>query len=336
MTERHNIRHWTDDKRGVYEVWYMTWNHPGTDQGFWLRYITEAPVDGPLRGELWFARFDPANPSRTFGIHKRFSADQLQSAADPFALSIAGSRLGHDHANGRLSGNGHDVSWDLRWDAGAQVLRLLPNVMYARGGLGETTVVTPNPRVALSGSLVVDGEKLTFDRATLGQTHLWGKKHAYSWTWGRCAEFAGAPDALLEILGVRLQRRGTTLPPMMLVCLDLDGEQYRLNQFRHVVRNRGTWADGRVTFSAWSPTVKIEGELTCTPDQMVVAPYLDPDGTEVFCSNTEIGDARVTVYRRSGLGWREHRTIEGKRRAHFELGSRVRDPAVTREQTLVP
>ena len=336
MTERHNIRHWTDESRGVYEVWYLTWNHPGTDQGFWLRYITEAPVSGPARAELWFARFDPRDPSRTFGIHKRFAASELTSSADPFALAIAGSRLGHDHAIGQLAGDGHEVTWDLRWDAAGQVLRQLPEVMYARGGLGETTVQSPNPRVAMTGTLVIDGETLRFDRAVMGQTHLWGKRHAYSWTWGRCAEFAGAPDAVLELLGVRLQRRGMLLPPLVLVALDLDGEQYRLNQFRHVVANRGRWADGTVTFTAWSPTVKIEGELTCRPDQMVLAPYLDPDGTEVFCANTEIGDARVTVYRRAGLSWREHRTLEASRRAHFELGGRVRDPAVTREHRLVP
>jgi hypothetical protein len=336
MTESHNHRHWNNDTRGVYEVWYMTWNHPSTTQGFWLRYITEAPVDGPLRGELWFARFDPTRPDKTFGIHKRFPADQLASGENPFSLAIAGSRLGHDHAVGKLAGNGHDIAWDLRWEPAADALLQLPRVMYARGGLGETTFQIPNPRVAMSGSLVVDGEKLTFDRAVFGQSHLWGKKHAYSWTWGRCADFANAPGALLEILGVRLQRRGVMLPPMMLVSLDLDGEQYRLNQFRHVVKNRGTWADGRVTFTGWSPTVKIEGELSCEPEHMVSAPYLDPDGTEVFCANTEIGQARVTVYRRVGLGWREHRTIEANQRAHFELGARTRDPAVTREHTLVP
>jgi hypothetical protein len=336
MTEHHNHRHWNTESRGVYEVWYMTWNHPSTNQGFWLRYITEAPVDGPPRAELWFARFDPQRPDRTFGIHKRFPIDELYSQTDPFTLTIGGSRLGHDHAVGQLAGNEHQITWDLRWNPAAQILRQLPDVMYARGGLGETTVLSPNPRVLMSGALVVDGEKLTFDRATMGQTHLWGKKHAFSWTWGRCAEFSGAPDALLEILAVRLHRRGMMLPPMTLVSLDLDGEQYRFNQFRHVTRNRGTWQGSRVTFSAWSPLVKVEGELSCAPDDMVVAPYLDPDGTEVFCSNTEIGDARVTVLKRSGLGWREHRTIEGKRRAHFELGGRTRDPAVVREHTLVP
>jgi hypothetical protein len=335
MSETDNDRHWAADRRGAYEVWYTTWNHPATDQGFWLRFITEAPIDPahPPRGELWFARFDPARPDRTFGIHKRFP--DVTSASSPFSLAIGGSRLGHDHSVGQLAGNGHDVRWDLRWEPSSQIVRLLPDVMYARGGLGETTVLSPNPRVPLSGTLVVDGEQLAFDRAIAGQTHLWGRKHAYSWTWGRCAEFAGAPDALLELLAVRLQRRGVMLPPMALVVLDLDGERYRFNQFRHVIANRATWSTGHVTFSAWSPTARVEGELIASPDQLVNAPYLDPDGTEVFCANTEIGDARLTLWKRHGLGWREHRRLEGTRRAHFETGGRVRDEAVTRRHTLV-
>jgi len=330
-TERFNNRQWDDTKRGVYEVWFMTWNHAATDQGFWLRYITEAPIDGESRAELWFARFDPKTPARTFGIHKHFPA--AAASKDPFSLSIAGSRLGHDHAIGQLAGGRHDVKWDLRWQPGDDVLRLLPDVAYH--GIGESTVISPNPRVAMTGTIVVDGEELSFDRAPFGQSHIWGKKHAFSWTWGRCAEFAGAPGALLEVFGSRLQRRGVTLPPLFLVTLDLDGEHYRLNQLRHMASNRGSWGSGRVKFSAWSASIKIEGELTCKPEDMVLAPYLDPDGTEVFCANTEIGDARITIFRRAGLGWRELRTLEGKRRAHFEVAGRQRDPAVAREHVLV-
>jgi hypothetical protein len=55
----------------------------------------------------------------------------------------------------------------------------------------------------------------------------------------------------------------------------------------------------------------------------------------VFCANTEIGDAHVRVFRRAGLAWREQRVLVGTRRAHFELGGRVRDPAITREHVLV-
>ena len=330
-----NVRRWGPQASGVYEVWYTTWNDPKTDQGFWLRFITEAPVGGVVRGELWFARFDPKDPSRTFGIHKRFRSDLLSSTDDPFSVMINGCHLGHDGTFGELAGDGHEVRWDLRWQPAQRTVRMLPDVMYARGGLGETTVHSPNPRVPLTGTLVVDGETLTFDRTPAGQTHVWGKKHAYAWFWGHCNDFRGAPDALVELLGVRLQRRGITTPPLTLVALDLDGEHHRLNQFRHVAVNRSTWDIGRVAFVARSATIKVDGELVCTPDQMVNAPYVDPDGTELYCANTEIGDARLVVYRRSGTRWREHRRLEAFRRAHFEIGGRARDPRVTRPHTLV-
>jgi hypothetical protein len=332
VTEADNARHWDPARKGVYEVWYLTWNHPTTDQGFWLRFITEAPLEGPARGELWFARFDPRDARRTFGIHARFP--QVVAQASPFELRIGGSRLGHDRTAGRLAGDGHDVQWDLRWVAAPRTNQMMPSLIYLRGGLGETTAHSPNPRVPLSGTLRVDGEELAFEDAIAGQTHLWGRKHAYSWTWVRCAEL-GDSDAVLEMLGVRLQRRGVMLPPLVLASLDLDGEHHRFNQFRHVAANRGTWRVGETRFSAWSPAIKLEAELVCRPDQMVNAPYLDPDGTEVWCANTEIGDARLTIWKRSGLRWRMHRRLEGPRRAHFEIGGRVRDASVTREHRLI-
>jgi hypothetical protein len=90
-----------------------------------------------------------------------------------------------------------------------------------------------------------------------------------------------------------------------------------------------------VQFTGVSAMSKVVGELRCAPESLILAPYLDPDGTAVYCANTEIGDATVTLYRRSGLRWREHRTLTATRRAHFETGGRTRDPAVVREHILV-
>src|ERR1043165_13729 len=98
-----------------------------------------------------------------------------------------------------------------------------------------------------------------------------------------------------------------------MMSLDFDGEQHRLNQFRHVAVNRGTWRTGRIEVTAKSAEIKIEAELTCAPEDLILAPYVDPDGTEVFCANTEIGNARITVYKRSGLRWKEYRRLEARR-----------------------
>jgi hypothetical protein len=330
-TETLNERQWPRDRRGVYEVWYLTWNHAPTGQGFWLRYIAESPHVGEPRGELWFARFDPKDPARTFGVHRAFAPPTATTA--PFSLTIDKATLAHDHATGSLDGDGHSITWDLRWQPGELELRLLPDAMYSGAARerAETLVLSPNSRVAMSGRVVVDGETIDFERAVLGQTHLWGTKHAFSWTWGRCAELSGAPGAVLELLGVRLKRGGVTLPTLFLLALDLDGERYRMNQFRHVIRNRASWGGSRVEFEAIGGGVKIAGELACAPSRMVSAPYLDPDGTRVFCANTEIGDARIAISKRVGLFWRELRALEGRGTAHFEIGGRARDPAVERE-----
>lgn len=338
-TEAANLRRWSDDQRGVYEVWYLTFNHALTGHGFWLRFVIEQPDQGPARGELWFARFDPAAPARTFGVHRRFA--DFGSSAAPFGISIGTpgpSELAHDHTRGGFEGDGHSIAWDLRWQPAARALPLLPDLAYTLG-IGETSVISPNPAVSMTGFVTVDGERFDFERATLGQTHLWGTRHAYAWAWAHCADFDAAPDAHLELLAPRLHRRGVTLPPLVMITLDLDGARHRFNQFRHLVRNRATWSTSptlaRVEFSAQSALWKLVGELTCEPHRMVNAPYYDPDGTKLACVNTEIGDARVTLSRRTPLGWQEVRLLESHGRAHFELGAREPDPAVTRAHVTI-
>jgi hypothetical protein len=175
--------------------------------------------------------------------------------------------------------------------------------------------------------LLVDGEELAFESAPAEQSHVWGKKHAYSWMWGHCHDF-GDDDGLMEVLCTRLQRRGFTLPPLTILSLHEGGEHHRLNQFRHVVLNRGQWRSGLARFTAYGPSVKIVGELTCRPDQLVNAPYVDPDGQDLWCANTEIGDARLEIFRRGLFGWRAHKVLVGRGTAHFETGSRERDPSI--------
>ena len=328
-TEAFNLRRLR--RRAGYEVWYLTWNHPATGQGFWLRHVIEAG-----HSELWFARFDPRDPSRTFGVHRRFAGEPTTGDALPFRLVVGSGELRHDRARGSLAAAGHDVHWDLRWAPAARALRQLPELMYRRGGLGDTTVQTPNPRVPLHGELTVDGEHLAFTDAPLGQTHLWGTKHAYAWTWAHCAAFDKDDDGtVLELLGVRLQRGRAILPTMTLVAMELGGEPLRLNQLRHVIGNRSAWDLGRVAFSAHGATTRVTGELTCRPEQLLEAPYVDPDGTRLYCANTEIGDARLVVSRRTWRGWQTERLLTATGTAHFEIGGRERDPRVTKTHVLV-
>ncbi len=339
MTETDNAPQWDGAKRGHYEVWYVTFNHRESGTGYWIRYTMESPLaeHGPPYAQLWFGCFDKKNPQRTFAINKKFPIGQLVLSGEPFSVRIGDAVLTHDSAVGKLSGGGHDVSWDFHWRPAPRTHRQLPPVMYRRGGVGDTTVLTPNLDVPLRGEVTVDGTVYELAGDPGGQTHLWGRKHAHAWAWGHCNAFDGRDGAALEALTVRLKRRGRVLPPLTIFALYLDGEVYRWNQFSDTLRARGHYGTARYSFSGRSRAVRIEGEFTCRPEDMVVAPYEDPDGEPSFCSNTEVADLRVTVWKRRGLfgRWREHARLVAPGTGHFEVAGRTRDPAVVKDHTTV-
>lgn len=321
-TEADNVRR---GLAGTYEVWYLTWNDPKDGTGYWLRHVIE-----PSYAEVWFAAF-PTSGRSPWGVHKRYAGAESHDA--PFSVSIGDAVLRHDGATGSLRAGGHEVAWDLRWQPAPKSFKLLPNASYSLG-IGETTVISPNPRVIAKGTLKVDGVACTVDGAVIGQTHVWGTKHSYSWTWARCGELDGC-DGMLELFAGRLQRFGQLTPPLVL-CHYVDGStDLELNQLRHIAVNRAEWDIGKVRFVARGRRYKIEGEFTCAPDRMVNAPYLDPDGTRVFCANTEAGDAKISIFKRSALGWQETRHFDVKGKAHFEIGGRTKDPRVRNDHATI-
>jgi len=339
-----NTRRWDGRAAGRYEVWYATFNHRATGTGYWIRYTLEAPTasaganDRRPYAQLWFAHFDPRDPSRTFGINKRFELPDLSCDESPFAVRIGtDSQLTNEGMAGSLSGDGHDVSWDLAWAPADSVFRLLPDVMYRRGGLGDTTVLSPNHTVALRGTVTVDGTVHTFDGEPAGQTHLWGKKHAHRWAWSHCNDFLDSPGTAFESLTVTLKRGAAVLPPLTVASLTHEGRTYAFNQYRHTLRNRGTLGTSSYELSAVGANARLDAAYTCRPRDMVVATYEDPDGELCFCRNTEIGDLRITLWTRRGPldRWREHRRLVAPGRGHFEIGDRDRDPAIETVHTTV-
>jgi hypothetical protein len=332
MSESDNHRRWDGHSPGRYEVWYLTFNDPATGDGFWIRYTLEAPdaAHGEPYAQLWFARF-AADPARsTFGINRRQPIATITAATAPFAVTIGANRLMHDCARGALSGAGHAVEWDLKWTPG-ETMRWLPAVMYRKGGLGETTVLSPSPDLALRGSLTVDGRTYHLDGAPGGQTHLWGTKHAFAWAWGHCNAFAGAPGVALEMLTVRLRRRGLHLPWMTLATLRTPDGEVAFNRFdQALLAPRPERATGRLRFTATGLTAKLEGEFTAPVERFVRAEYADPDGEPSWCHNTCAADLTLRLSKRVLGGWKLERELHAPGRGHFELAGREADPAVTR------
>jgi hypothetical protein len=337
---RENIMRWNGGP-GHYEVWYATLAHPSTETGFWIRYTMESPLPGHGEpyAQLWFARFDGRDPRRTFGINQKRPIGELVATSEPFSVRIGANELTGGSARGALRGGGHEVSWDLRWRPSERLHRMFMSLAY-KGTWAPTQAVTPNQNVAAEGEIVVDGERYVLEGAPLGQTHLWGRKHGYAWAWSHCNAFEGDRGASLETITARIRRGPIVLPPLTLITLYLDGDEPSVWDLREpwaLPFTRSTYGTGRYHLRGESLAGRVEIEMTCRPEDMLLTEYVDPDGEAAFCHNTECADARVEVWKRSPFvgRLRKHRTLIARKTAHYEWGARAGDPLVKKRHVTV-
>ncbi len=338
QTERDNRMVWTPGEAGRYEVWYATFNHRPSGTGFWIRYTLDAPTPGggEPHCQIWFARFDVKAPAQNFGINRRLPISELRHTADPFSLNLGGSALAHGALSGALSGDAHEVAWDLGFKPSYFTHRHLPDFIY-RTQLADTQVLSPNLMVHFNGSVVVDGRTYVLESEPGCQTHLWGRKHAHAWAWSHCNAFREDSTACLETLSVRLKRAGVVTPTLTMVSLYLGSEVYHLKRWLTPPMNRGAWETGLYSFSGMGRRVTVKGELRCRPEDLLQATYTDPDGEQCFCNNTEVADASVTVWTRRSLTapFKKVARLTSLAAAHFEYAGRAPDGHVTRRHVAV-
>ncbi len=332
---------------GHYEVWYLTLAHRESGTGFWIRYTLESPDvnTGRAYAQLWFARGDHGRPERTFGFNRRFPIESLIPRRDPFELRIGDAVLTNQSLRGALAGDGHDVTWDLRFVPASCTHYHLPDFAYLRRGtLVDTVVFSPNLSIALTGTITVDGETYDLRGSPGGQTHLYGRKHAYAWAWAHCNAFdsgEGHEAAVMEALTVQLRRGPVLLPQMTLVTVypdGLGGEALSFNKVVNLPRNRAEYGTGYYRLVGEGVTAKAEVALSCRPEDMVRAEYVDPDGEPAYCHNTVVARCEVKLSRRSfpGADWQPWRTLATDHGASFEWAGRAGDSQVRQHHVALP
>lgn len=346
---------------GHYEVWFITLVHRASQTGFWLRYTLEAPdpAHGSPYCELWFARCDGRDSGRTFGFHRRYPISALESQQHPFALRMDDAELGPDRASGRIATSAHSVRWDLQWQPAPRSHFLLPEVLYREPmHIAETLVLSPNHSVYASGSIDVDGEVYDLSDAPAGQSHIWGRKHAYAWGWGRCNAFdkelvhgrtakeapaehiLGRPSpAVLEALTVRM-RRGPVVLPLTLISVypdGLEGDELAFKDFRDLPLTRSDFRTGSYTLSASGLKTRIEAQFSCTADDMIRTEYVDPDGAPAYNHYAGAAGCRLVLSRRLGPGapWRTVKDLRTDHGAQFEWAGRAGDSMVKKQHLLI-
>lgn len=314
LADWQGARYRPGSRRGHYESWFLRANHPTRNLAFWIRYTIFVPHDRPQDaiGELWAIYFD--------GERKQIRAAKSETPISdchfvPRGLDvrIASATLETGALRGSASG-AHHIRWALSYRDGGTPMIFLPERTY-EARLPKAKALCTRPGVVFDGTLEVDGESIAIDGWTGSENHNWGSQHTDTYAWGQVVGFDDAPDAFLECATARLKLGPFWTPPMTIICLRFDGQDYRLNSWRQMFRARGAWQDCDWRFDSAGAGVRIRGHMRAAPEDFVSLTYYNPPGGTHTCHNSKLAACEVTLERRG----ERPVTLTTRHRAAFEI-----------------
>ncbi|MFZ5757552.1 MAG: hypothetical protein ACOY3X_11650 [Pseudomonadota bacterium] len=316
-----NLEYWQGARyrpgqpKGHYESWFLRGNHPSRNEAFWIRYTIFSPhgAPGDAIGELWVIHSD--------GTTGRVRAAKEEIPVRDCHFSPRGLNVKIGHATlgaGELQGEArkpHRIRWNLRYTGGGEPMVFLPERLYELP-LPKAKAVSQRPMVSFSGTLEVDGEVIEVRDWIGSENHNWGSKHTDTYAWGQVAGFDNAPDAFLEAITAKLKFGPVWTPAMTIVCLRLDGEDYKLNALTQSLRASGSWEYFDWQFdSAHRSGLRMRGRIHAARADFIGLTYYNPPGGAHTCLNSKIAACELTV-ERPGMSTRILRTAH---RAAFEI-----------------
>lgn len=301
-------------KKGHYESWFLRGNHPTRNEAFWIRYTIFSPQGRPADaiGELWVIHFD-GETKKIRAAKDEIPIRDCHFAARGLNVKIGNATLTPGALQG-YAGRPHRIRWNLNYQGGGEPMVFLPENLY-EAPLPKAKAVSQRPHVVFSGTLEVDGETVVIDGWTGSENHNWGSKHTDTYAWGQVVGFDNAPDAFLEAITARLKLGPVWTPLMSIICLRVDGQDYRLNSLPQAFRAQGDWSFFDWRFDSARDGVRIHGRIRAGGEDFVGLTYFNPPGGSHTCLNSKIAACEVTLERpgKSPL------TLHTKHRAAFEI-----------------
>jgi hypothetical protein len=292
------------------EVWYATFTDPRTTDGYWLHHEVVAPDEGAAYAHGWCAVFPFDGPPRG----ERFGPAPPDPGGDAW-FSAAGA-----HVDGAvLRGAAGDLTWDLAYADTSAPLYTFPSWSWEKEVLPASQIV-PFPTARFTGTVSVAGRTVELADAVGAVARIYGHGNAERWGWLH-ADLGGG-DVLEVVAGAPRKRGPVAIPPVPLVQLRLDGDDWPDDSVKAAARARAKVALPRWSVKVVSGHRRLLADVNVPPDASVTLGYTDPDGATATCTNSERADAEI-VLQRWDDGWHDDRKWSLRGTAHAEVGTRA-------------
>jgi hypothetical protein len=305
-------------------------------RALWLRWTiwAGAAEPRPALAEAWAIAFGSARGH--VATKSSLPFERARFSREDIDIDLDGCTLTPRAARGRVESGGRSIEYDLSIESRAAPMSyLLARWMY-EGAWPRQKLVSPNPDARVTGTVKVDGEPWQVEGWPAMIGHTWGQGHSPVYAWGNCNAWDGgdvgrspkgaaasddvgrspkgaaaSDDVVLDGFSVRLKTGPVLLPTMTLLCLHHHGVRYDLRGPAGMVRNRGQVSLRRWRFQARGDRAEVHGEMWADTDDFVGLFYPNPDGTQLYCLNSKIARAEVTIQ----LEGRAPRTLRSSRAA---------------------
>lgn len=302
--------------KGHYESWFLRGNHPLRKEAFWIRYTLFSPHGRPADaiGELWAIHSNGASQRITVA-KAELPIGACRFAASGLSVQVGAATLQAGRALGQIA-QPQPIAWDLSYRDGGAPMVFLPERLYETA-LPKAKAVCQRPHVVFRGTLEVAGERIDIDDWVGSENHNWGSQHTDSYAWGQVVGFDNAPSAFLECATVRLKLGPFWTPPLTLIVLRVDGQDYRLNALAQAYRAHGRWDyfDWRFDSAERRSGVRIHGRMYAQREDFVALTYYNPPGGSHTCLNSKVAACQLTLERAG----QPPLTLSTQHRAAFEI-----------------
>ena len=141
------------------------------------------------------------------------------------------------------------------------------------------------------------------------QGHIFGRKYIDQWTWAHLYD----PRSQFAFEG--LNARG-----LAVFYFYYEGKVYHLNSILRGFQNSSQSGFDSWNFSATTCDLTFRGEIKTSVSNITGVTYLDTFGIPLYCHNSKLSDAKISVYRHDKL----ERSFEFKNLCAFEFVSRTK------------
>jgi hypothetical protein len=315
-----NRLRWKAGKRGHYEGYYVAFNDPESERGFWIRYSMRAPTDEAEEpvAQVWFMRTDRSRTPRNVALRQTFPIQQLSASAEPFYVEIAANRLAADGCRGAIASDGVEASWNLNFDSVLPPIAPTPEW----GARVATCFLEPRPLLRISGTITENNQDVAVDGWLGEQAHVFGKRHSQRWHWAECKHL-GAPGRAFTGFAAWPSLPGGVRTVTSLYLELGDGRRILRNRFREMLKPVTEHSPDGWEFDAEYARDRLVGSVRPDPDDLIGITYHDPSGQPIYCYHSELADFSLQYHRRSkpSAEWRLEEEFTAPKSASFEYGS---------------